>query len=82
MRSRAEDAGCRAHRFRTIFRVTCEGTVSQWVRIPPGKIAPASSNQSSRGGNEAAEASGVGVVATSNRKLPLVISGNAKIVSL
>jgi len=44
---------------RTIFGAPCEGTVSQRVRIPPGKVAPAGSNRSSRGGNEAAEASGV-----------------------
>jgi hypothetical protein len=48
-----------ADRWRTIFGAPCEGTVSQRVRIPPGKVAPAGSNRSSRGGNEAAEASGV-----------------------
>jgi hypothetical protein len=37
----------------------CKGTVFQWVRIPSGAFAPAGSNRSSRGGNEAAEAFGV-----------------------
>jgi integrase len=36
-----------------------EGAVSSWVRAHPATVAPAGSNRSSRGGNEAAEASGV-----------------------
>jgi len=39
------------------FGAPCEGTVSQRVQISPDKGAPAGSNRSSRGGNEAAEAS-------------------------
>ena len=41
------------------WRAPCKGGVSQWVRIPPGNIAPAGSNRSSHGGNEVAEASDV-----------------------
>jgi hypothetical protein len=63
-RVQAATALCRLKRVipipnRTIFGAPCEGTVSQRVRIPPGKVAPAGSNRSSRGDNEAAEASGV-----------------------
>ena len=36
-----------------------EGAVSSWVQAHPATVAPAGSNRSSRGGNEAAEASGV-----------------------
>lgn len=36
-----------------------EGAVSSWARAHPATVAPAGSNRSSRGGNEAAEASGV-----------------------
>jgi integrase len=36
-----------------------EGAVSQWVRAHPATVAPAGSNRSSRGGDEAAEAFGV-----------------------
>ena len=35
-----------------------EGAVSQWVRAHPATVAPAGSNRSSRGGDEAAEAFG------------------------
>ena len=42
-----------------VWRAPCKGGVSQWVRIPPGDVAPAGSNRSSHGGNEVAEASGV-----------------------
>ncbi len=28
----------------------------QWVKVPPGNVAPAGSNRSSYGGNEVAEA--------------------------
>ena len=41
------------------WRAPCKGGVSQWVRIPPGDVAPAGSNRSSHGGNEVAEAFGV-----------------------
>ena len=37
----------------------CEGGVFQWVRDPPGNIAPAGSNWSSHGSNKVAEASDV-----------------------
>lgn len=36
-----------------------KAALSQWVRDPPGKIAPAGSNRSSYGGNEIAEASDI-----------------------
>ena len=36
-----------------------EGAVSSWVRAHPATVAPAGSNRSSRGGDEAAEAFGV-----------------------
>jgi hypothetical protein len=36
-----------------------EGAVSEWVRAHPATVAPAGSNRSSRGGDEAAEAFGV-----------------------
>jgi len=36
-----------------------EGAVSSWARAHPATVVPAGSNRSSRGGNEAAEASGV-----------------------
>ncbi len=36
-----------------------EGAVSKWVRAHPATVAPAGSNRSSRGGDEAAEAFGV-----------------------
>ena len=36
-----------------------EGAVSSWARAHPATVAPAGSNRSSRGGNKAAEASGV-----------------------
>ena len=35
----------------------CKGGVFQWVRDPPGYVAPAGSNRSGHGVNEAAEAS-------------------------
>jgi hypothetical protein len=35
-----------------------EGAVSSWVRAHPATVAPAGSNRSSRGGDEAAEAFG------------------------
>jgi len=34
------------------WRAPCKGGVSQWVRGPPGNVAPAGSNRSSHGGNE------------------------------
>jgi len=34
----------------------CKGGVFQWVKFPPGNLAPAGSNRSSYGGNEIAEA--------------------------
>jgi hypothetical protein len=34
----------------------CKGGVFQWVRDPPGDVAPAGSNRSSHGGNKVAEA--------------------------
>ena len=36
-----------------------EGVVSEWARAHPATVAPAGSNRSSRGGDEAAEAFGV-----------------------
>ena len=36
-----------------------EDAVSSWAQAHPATVAPAGSNRSSRGGNEAAEASGV-----------------------
>ncbi len=36
-----------------------EGAVSSWARAHPATVAPAASTRSSRGGNEAPEASGV-----------------------
>ncbi len=39
-------------------RAPWQGGAFQWVQAPPGQIAPAGSNRSSRGGNEMAEAFG------------------------
>ena len=41
------------------WRAPYKGGVSQWVRIPPGDVAPAGSNRSSHGGDEVTEASDV-----------------------
>jgi transposase len=49
----------RSQRLTQVHSAPCKGTVSQWVRIPPGNFRLASSNRSRRGGNEAAEAFGV-----------------------
>ena len=40
------------------WRAPCKGGVFQWVRIPPGDVAPAGSNRSSHGGNEVADRAG------------------------
>ena len=39
-------------------RAPCKGGAFQWVKAPPGELAPAGSNRSSHGGDEMAEAFG------------------------
>ena len=39
-------------------RAPCKGGAFQWVKAPPGQLAPAGSNRSGHGGNEMAEAFG------------------------
>ena len=48
-------AQCEYYRFR---RAPCKGGAFQWVKAPPGELAPAGSNRSSHGGDEMAEAFG------------------------
>ena len=50
--------GSRENRNSRSRRAPCKGGAFQWVKAPPGELAPAGSNRSSHGGDEMAEAFG------------------------
>jgi hypothetical protein len=50
----------RGNQLKPVYQCAVKGAGQQWVKFPPGNwFAPPGSNRSSRGGNEAAGASGV-----------------------